>query len=221
MIHRQRIWCTLLAAAMPIIGLGAPAARQEYVNAMNAKPDAGRGGLLFATCAACHGPDGGGTVDGNVPRIAGQHRQVIVKQITDYRHARRGDPRMEYIADKHVLKDAQAIADVAQFISALEPQTPAGTGRGDALELGRQIYLGRCSACHRRSGEGDAQAIAPRLAGQHYAYLLRQSNDALEGRRPELASTHNQLLRDLERAGLQALADVLSRADRTEGQDRR
>src|SRR6185369_12167789 len=97
----------------------------------------------------------------------------------------------------------------------------AGTGRGDALELGRQIYLGRCSACHRRSGEGDAQAIAPRLAGQHYAYLLRQSNDALEGRRPELASTHNQLLRDLERAGLQALADVLSRADRTEGQDRR
>ena len=220
MTNRQWNLCAAIALVMPIIALGAPAARQDYVDAMQAKPDANRGAQLYASCAACHGPDGTGAPDGNAPRIAGQYRQVIVKQITDYRHARRGDPQCTPCADRHILKDAQAIADVAQFISALEPRAQVGTGRGDALELGRQIYLGRCSSCHGRSGEGDAQAIAPRLAGQHYAYLLRQFHDALEGRRPELASTHNRLLKDLERDGLQGLADALSRAGAVEGERR-
>lgn len=216
----QRVSSLAFALVAPVV-LAVSSARQDYLDAMRAMPDPVRGAQLFANCAACHGPDGNGVVDGSVPRIAGQYRQVIVRQIVDYRYARRGDPRMEFIADRHLLKDTQAIADVAQFVSALEPQTAVGTGRGDTLELGRQIYLGRCSSCHGRSGEGDAQAVAPRLAGQHYMYLLRQLHDALEGRRPALGSTHNRSLKDLDREGLQGLADMLSRAGATGGDGRR
>jgi cytochrome c553 len=152
-------------------------------------------------------------MDGSAPRIAGQLRQVIVRQLVDYRYAKRGDPRMEHMADRHLLKNPQAIADVSQFIASLAPLAPAGVGLGNNLALGRQIYLGRCSSCHGRSGEGDGQALAPRLAGQHYLYLLRQFHDALEGRRPQLANTHGRLLKDLERDALQGLADSLARAD--------
>ncbi|MFX8637274.1 c-type cytochrome, partial [Acinetobacter baumannii] len=35
--------------------------------------------MLFRKCAVCHGPSGGGTVDGGVPRIAGQHASVLAK----------------------------------------------------------------------------------------------------------------------------------------------
>lgn len=210
---RQKRFLPLALALMAPLALAAPSARQDYVDAMRASPDATRGAGLFTVCAGCHGADGMGLVDGSVPRIAGQHRQVLTRQIVDYRYARRGDPRMESVSARHQLKDAQAIADVSQFVAALEPVTAVGMGRGDGLELGRQIYLGRCSACHGRSGEGDAQAVAPRLAGQHYMYLLRQLHDALEGRRPTLGDTHNRLLKDLDRDGLQSLADMLSRTD--------
>lgn len=211
----QRKLLLVASLLMARLAVAAPAAGQDYAQAMRASPDARRGAALFATCASCHGADGMGLVDGSVPRIAGQHRQVLTRQIVDYRHARRGDPRMEAVAARHQLKDAQAIADVAQFAATLEPVTAVGTGRGDNLELGRQLYLARCSACHGRAGEGDAEAVAPRLAGQHYMYLLRQLHDALEGRRPMLGDTHNRLLKDLDRDGLQALADTLSRTDAT------
>lgn len=209
-----RWWVVAVGALMPLTVPAAPSAQQDYVDAAHARPDAIRGAQLYGNCANCHGPDGQGASDGSVPRIAGQLRAVIVRQLVDYRHARRSDPRMEHMADKHLLKDAQAIADVSAFISSLEPLAPAGTGSGTALEQGRQIYLGRCSSCHGRSAEGDAQAIAPRLAGQHYAYLLRQFRDALDGRRPRLADSHGHLLKDLDRDALQGLADSLSRADR-------
>jgi cytochrome c553 len=214
-IEQKKLLCLLLALIAPL-ALAAPSARQDYVDAMRATPDAARGAGLFATCAGCHGADGRGLADGSVPRIAGQHRQVLIKQIVDYRYARRGDPRMESVAVRHQLKSAQAIADVAQFVATLEPVTAVGLGRGEHLELGRQIYLGRCGSCHGRAGEGDAQAAAPRLAGQHYMYLLRQLHDALEGRRPTLGDTHNRMLKDLDRDGLQALADMLARTDATD-----
>jgi cytochrome c553 len=217
--RKQLLFLTL--ALLAPLALAAPSARQDYVDAMRATPDVTRGAGLFATCAGCHGADGMGLVDGSAPRIAGQYRQVLTRQIVDYRYARRGDPRMESVAARHLLKDAQAIADVSQFVAMLEPVTAVGTGRGDNLELGRQIYLGRCSSCHGRSGEGDAQSLAPRLTGQHYMYLLRQLHDAQEGRRPALGDTHNRLLKDLDRDGLQAVADMLSRTGAPDSGDRR
>ena len=210
-----RWWVAVVGSLVSWTAQAAPSAQQDYVDAANARPDAIRGAQLYGGCASCHGPDGQGVADGSAPRIAGQLRSVIIRQLVDYRYARRPDPRMEHMADRHLLKDSQAIADVSAFIASLEPLAPAGVGLGNALELGRQIYLGRCSSCHGRSAEGDALAIAPRLAGQHYAYLLRQFRDALDGRRPQLAMTHGRLLKDLDRDALQGLADSLSRADRT------
>ena len=58
-------------------------------------------GELFAQCASCHGPDGGGKTDGSMPRIAGQHYRVLAKQIVDFRHGKRWDFRMEGVATSH------------------------------------------------------------------------------------------------------------------------
>jgi len=58
------------------------------------EPDLQRGAELYETCAACHGPDGRGTDDGEIPAIAGQHGSVLLKQLTDFRHEQRWNERM-------------------------------------------------------------------------------------------------------------------------------
>lgn len=207
----QRSCLLLVAACMPLALPAAPSAQQDFVDAVSKQPDAARGEQLFATCARCHGADGRGDA-ANVPRIAGQHPRVIIRQLVDYRYDRRSDPLMEKVADGHQLENAQDVADVAAWAASLVPGAAPSRGRGDFLQQGQQAYAARCAACHGPSGAGSDITLAPRLAGQHYAYLLRQLHDALEGRRPRMGETHDGVLRDLDRDALQGISDMLSRS---------
>lgn len=209
LVHAAAALVTLLMQSPT--GLAAAAAQAEYEDAQRSTADLARGGMLFQACARCHGADGDGAVDGSVPAISGQHRQVIARQLVDYRHARRWDPRMEHQAGQ-ALADAQAIADVAAHVASLPRGRRIGTGRGDMVERGRGIHAAQCASCHGSAGEGDAVALVPRLAGQHYAYLLRQFYDAVEGRRPNFPRDHVRLLEQFQRDELTGLADWLARA---------
>jgi len=206
-----------IAASLCLLGLLPQAAhpvsnqRQEFLEALRSTPNLDRGAELFDTCAACHGPSGAGTRDGAIPRIAGQHYAVVVKQLVDYRHARRWDPRMEHFADQHHLVDAQAVRDVAEYIQHLEISSTPGIGTGELTEHGRGVYADRCQSCHGTAGEGNAKTLAPRIAGQHYEYLRRQFYDAVEGRRPNFSPRHVRLFAGLERDDIVGLADYLSR----------
>jgi cytochrome c553 len=86
-----------------------------------------------------------------------------------------------------------------------------GLGDGKQLETGRSIYGGDCVGCHGADGEGNGVTLVPRLAGQHYRYLLRQLHDTLEQRRPNMPPPHPQLLDKLGVAELTGLADYLAR----------
>jgi cytochrome c oxidase subunit 2 len=198
--------------ALPAIALAAASAQQDYQDALRAKPDPQQGAQLFGACAKCHGADGGGNANGNAPRIAGQRAPVLIRQLVDYRYDKRRDPSMEPVMDGHLLQSAQDLADVAAHAATLRATAPPGTGAGAYVEQGRRLYATRCRSCHGDRGGGRAgDELAPRLGGQHYAYLLRQFHDALDGRRPKLAQSHDEYLRDLDREGLQGLADFLSR----------
>jgi cytochrome c553 len=204
----------MVAALVPLAVWAAASAQQDYLDAVRLVPDPERGAQLFGGCAACHGADGGGSIDGRIPRLAGQHAQVLIRQLIAYRYDQRRDPRMEPVAHRQALQGAQSLADVAGFAAALRARAPAGTGMGTSLEAGQRIFAARCGSCHGPAGRGrgDADVPVPRLAGQHYAYLLRQFHDLLEGRRPELSGSHGALLKNLDRDELQGLADTLSRA---------
>lgn len=201
-----------LSLALPVLAMAASSSQREYEDALRAQADPVRGAQLFAACAACHGADGGGNANGNAPRIAGQRAPVLIRQLVDYRYDIRRDPSMESVVDGHRVRTAQDLADVAAHAATLRATTPPGIGPGTYLEQGTRLYATRCRDCHGDTGGGRASdARAPRLGGQHYAYLLRQFHDALDGRRPKLAQSHDQYLRDLDREGLQGLADFLSR----------
>ena len=209
-----------MATVLALSAHGAPAggaeaaqsaARQELVEVLRVKPDTEHGAQLFATCAGCHGSQGSGMPSGWVPDIAGQHPHVIAKQLVDYRHGQRWDDRMEQVAGgRHLLKTTQDIGDVVAYVGALMPAPATSVGDGQWTEQGAAVYERLCRSCHGTSAEGSNVRSIPRLAGQHYEYLLRQLHDSIEGRRPSMAGKH----RPLAHLGMQelvGLADYLSR----------
>ncbi|MCU0759066.1 MAG: c-type cytochrome [Steroidobacteraceae bacterium] len=211
-----RTLCALLApafAAMFGTALADVAARNdsELKAALAAAPDAARGASLYGTCAACHGPDGGGVADGSIPAIAGQPQRVLVKQLADFRRSQRLDVRMEHFADRRHLGGAQDIADVAAYAATLSRTTAAGIGDGTMLAAGGRAWIGRCAGCHGGTGQANAARALPRLAGQHAAYLERQLLDTVAGRRPNMAATHRGVLNGLDPAEITGIADYLSR----------
>ena len=199
----------LLGALLPLTAHGASIPQQEYEQVLRSNPDLVHGEALIATCAACHGPQGAGVSDGSVPAIAGQHFRVIVRQLVDFRHDTRWDLRMQHFTDQHHLSGAQDVADVAAFISRMPITRASDHGSGEYLRHGGEVYARLCGSCHGPAAEGDERN--PRLAGQHYEYLLRQMHDALEGRRPNFPRDHVRLLQRFELADLAGVADYLSR----------
>ena len=186
---------------------------REFSEGAQLKPDLARGEDLFSTCAACHGADGRGTPDGEIPAIAGQHGSVLLKQIADFRYDQRWNERMQHFTDRHVLPDAQAVTDVAAYAMSLPrfPRTSTGIGDGTALNEGAKVYFRQCEGCHGPLGEGDLLRRRPRLAGQHYAYLLRQLEETAGGLRPGMDDAHVARLRKLSVEQRRGVADYLSR----------
>ena len=186
---------------------------QEFADAARMEPDLKRGAELFQTCAACHGPDGRGAADGEVPAIAGQHGSVLLKQLTDFRHQQRQDPLMQLVTNRHYLPTAQEVTDVAAYVASLPrfPATAASIGDGSSLGEGASVYFRECERCHGPLGQGSLLLRRPRLAGQHYRYLLRQLDDTSRGNRPGMDSAHVVMLKNLSPAQLRGVADYLSR----------
>jgi cytochrome c553 len=203
-----------LAVLLPWAANAASPARSEYQAALRATPDSEHGAVLFAQCAACHGAEGQGLPDGSTPRIAGQHFQVIVKQLVDFRYGKRWDFRMEQRSNRH-LGAFQDIADVASYLSRQPRRGHAGGDGGDTDPQGAILYAANCVTCHGARGEGDDEGVVPMLAGQHPAYLLRQMYDAVDGRRPTLTQLHSKRIKPLDFEQLRAVANFLSRLDAT------
>jgi cytochrome c553 len=217
-LSRAPAFAAMLAstlACVPMTSNAAESARQEFSTAVRARPNLDRGAQLFRDCAACHGSDGNGSEDGGVPRIAGQHFRVLVRQLVDYRHETRWDIRMEHYAGRRLLADPQAIADVAGYAARLSRDMPRNVGDGVLVAHGAKVYAQRCAECHGAAGEGDNDATTPRLAGQHYEYLLRQMYDAVDGRRPNFSAGHVRILARLQRDDLVGVADFLARSEWT------
>jgi cytochrome c553 len=205
-----------LTAALPALAFAASSTRSDLQRATQAKPDVAHGAELFTACASCHGLRGGGQESGETPRIAGQHYPVLLKQLVDFRHGKRWDFRMEEQADKHHLETPQDIADVAAYVNQLDAGGTRGIGDGENATEGARIFGTRCASCHGASGEGDAKQAIPRLAGQHYSYLVRQMYDAVDRRRPTLQEVHPRKIAPLDFEEVRAVADYLSRIEWSE-----
>jgi cytochrome c553 len=118
---------------------------------------------------------------------------------------------MEGAAEQHHLTGSQDIADVAAYVAKMDRPGTRGLGNGEFVEDGSRIYTKQCASCHGPAAEGNAKSGVPRLAGQHYGYLMRQMYDAVDGRRPALPRLHPQRIAPLDFQQVRALSDFLAR----------
>ena len=180
-----------ILTALAVTLLATPALATEGWNqgggeqdaALHLTPDRENGIEVYEVCAACHLYEGWGQPDGTFPQLAGQHKNVIIKQLADIRALNRDNPTMYPFALPESIGGPQAIADVSAYIAELPLNPAPGVGPGTHLELGEQLYKDNCVQCHGDNGQGIAEKYYPRIQGQHYNYLLRQFEWIRDGKR--------------------------------------
>jgi len=126
-------------------------------------------------CKSCHGADGNGIAP--FPKLAGQGGKYLIKQMQDIRDGARSVPTM---AGQLTGKSEQDLADIAAHYAS--QSRSGGQTDPELLELGEKIYRGgiparsvaACTACHSPTGQGNAPAGYPALAGQYPQYVADQ-----------------------------------------------
>jgi cbb3-type cytochrome c oxidase subunit III len=154
------------------------------------KPDLAKGEASFgAVCAACHGADGNSGTP-TYPKLAQQHPEYIVKQLTEFKSDKRANPVMKGMAT--ALSD-EDMKNIAYWVTT-KAAKPGFSKEKDLVTLGERIYRGgiadrqvpACAGCHSPNGAG-IPAQFPRLAGQHADYVSAQLTAFRDGVRKNSA----------------------------------
>jgi cytochrome c553 len=165
------------AASAPAAATPAPSEAPAAQVAVNAKPDAAAGEQKFtAVCAACHGAGGNSGTPAN-PKLAQQHPEYIVKQLTEFKSGKRANPIMQGFASQLTEQDMK---NIAAYLGA-QKEKPGFAKDKNLVVAGERLYRGgrqedmvpACAGCHSPNGAGIPSQY-PRLAGQHADYVAAQ-----------------------------------------------
>jgi cytochrome c553 len=176
----------------------------------------GRGGsLAIQQCTMCHGAQGVSAAD--TPNLAGQYREVIVKQLLDYKNGDRTSTVMQALASRLSLQDANDLA--AYYVSLpkthrtpapYDEPTPALVRVGDPLRS-----IGPCSACH---GGIDRKIGTPWLEGMPKQYLVDQLRQFASGaRRNDNYAQMRNIARAMTEKEIDEVAEYYARDTRRQG----
>ncbi len=209
-----------IIAALLALTMSAPAAAWlegggEREEALDLEPDLENGLDVYEVCSGCHLPEGWGKAEGTFPQLAGQHTEVLIKQLADIREGNRDNPTMYPFALPRAIGDAQALADVVAYIEKLPMNPENGRGPWEAgtaeFELGKTLYADNCVQCHAENGEGKAEEYFPRIQGQHYEYMLRQFEWIRDGKRRNANPDMVEQIKAFSDKDMQAVINYVSR----------
>ena len=123
-------------------------------------------------CAACHGSNGNST-DPQYPILAGQTWRYIYVQLRDFKEGRRKDTQMSPMA-ADLTRDE--MIDLGNWYAAQKPAPNGFKADGAKVAAGqKKSDEVLCPMCHLGGFSG--QNEIPRVAGQHYPYVVKQLKD--------------------------------------------
>jgi cytochrome c553 len=170
--------------------------------------------------AACHGADGNNT-DPRYPKLAGQGEKYLYRQLWAFK---RGTRKSEIMSGIVAGLSENQITGAAAFYSR-QVRQPDQVRDPRLATLGQQVFFSGmppCSMCHSSSGQAGMMGhgmmrdmpmmgmmgSAPRLKGQHAAYILDQLNRFARGERQ--AMMMGQIAASLSETEKRAIAEYLS-----------
>jgi cytochrome c553 len=130
-------------------------------------------------CSSCHGP-GGNSISPTFPKLAGQQKLYVAAQLRALKGKTRADPEAhDYMWGIAGTIDDSMIEPLAEYYAS-QPPAPGKPGDPKLVAEGKRFFesgddarkIQACAICHAADAQG--QAIFPRLAGQHAAYIVRQ-----------------------------------------------
>jgi cytochrome c553 len=172
--------CRILAAAALLfvpLGLAACGGAGQPSQTAGAPPPDIAG--TVHVCSSCHGP-GGHSISSTFPRLAGQQKDYLITQLTNFRDHKRADPHAKtYMWGMTAHLSDPMIVALATYYAAQPPVSGIPDNSPEA-QAGRKIFtegiaaegVPACMSCHGASGQGNS--AFPRLAGQHKAYIELQ-----------------------------------------------
>lgn len=167
--------------------------------------DADAGRKKAEMCVACHGQNGNST-NAQFPILAGQNSRYLYFQLRDFKEGRRKNPMMDPIVANLSKQD---MFDLAAYFAAKTPVSTqfradpekARKGKAKAEEV-------LCTMCHLGGFKG--QNEIPRVAGQHYEYIVKQLHDFRAQRRTNDAGNMTSVAKTLSDADIDDLAQYIA-----------
>ena len=189
-----------LATLLPAAALLALAS-----NPAQSQGNAEAGKTKAAACAACHGPDGNSPA-AQFPTLAGQTVRYLYLQLKDFKEGRRKDALMSPMAVTLAKEDMH---DLAAYFSGQKAASSSFQVSSAKVTEGKKIAdAALCTMCHQ-GGFGGQNEI-PRVAGQHYEYIVKQLKDFRAKNRTNDAGNMTSVSKGLTDEQIDALAQYIT-----------
>jgi len=153
-------------------------------------------------CGYCHGKDGNSVKD-NIPNLAEQNEEYLLKQFHVFANGERKSYVMEQLSK--ALSDEERI-NLSLYFSSLKVKSDAG--ESGSLQ-GQEKYQSFCFACHGDEGMGNKDM--PRLAGQKKTFLINTLNGFKQGKSTRANSPMVKIMRAVKVKDIEPLADYISK----------
>jgi cytochrome c553 len=159
-------------------------------------------------CVACHGADGQSS-NPTLPSLAGQTSRYMYEELSDFQAGRRHSVTMTPIAKTLSAGDMQALAD---FFSAQRPMSSSYAAEPAMVTQGASIAANAlCTTCHGENFAG--QNETPRVAGQQYAYIVKQLESFRDGRRTNDGGSMQGVVHGVSNEQIEAIAQYVANLD--------
>jgi cytochrome c553 len=164
-------------------------------------------------CQGCHGEEGN-SLEGMVPKLAGQYGIYIAKQLRNYQAGTRTHQIMNAMAATISDED---LADIAAYFSSRKKMK----GGGGDNEIGRRLFtkgditrtIVACINCHGVNGKGltPKTSMFPVIGGQQRDYIRGQLKNFRAGDRSNSPNgIMNRITNKLTDVEVESLAEYVS-----------
>jgi cytochrome c553 len=156
-------------------------------------------------CVPCHGA-GGNSTNPAIPSLAGQPPLYTYYQLLLFQQQQRTDPQMAPFVVN--LNDAN-MQDIAAYYAAQPPAVPPASSDPVKTEAGQKLVKAYyCDSCHAPGLVG--QQHIPRLAGQHYEYLVKQLRAFKAQTRADMDGSMTMAAQPLSAEDIETLAHYMA-----------
>jgi cytochrome c553 len=157
-----------------------------------------------AVCAACHGPEGKSTQSA-YPILAGQSARYMYLELKDFQEGRRTNELMTPMVAGMTRDEMHELSD---YFARQKPPPQTFVADPAKAKLGKaKADETLCTMCHLGGFAG--QNEVPRVAGQHYDYIVKQLNDFKARKRTNDAGSMTSVANTLNAQDIENLAHYL------------